>query len=119
MQFTFEQLPQAVNQLYDKLNDIEKLLLSNGSDKQEHDQLLTIQQAGELLNLSVPTLYGLNQRSEIPVYKRGKRLYFSKQNLLNWIKEGRKKTASEIKNETEKNADAFLVSKQKKEGNKL
>ena len=38
------------------------------------EQLLTVQQAAELLNLSVPTLYGYTQRAEIPVCKRGKRL---------------------------------------------
>ena len=59
------------------------------------DQLLTIQQAGELLNLSVPTIYGYVQRAEIPVSKRGKRLYFSKQELFDWIKEGRRKTLAE------------------------
>lgn len=57
----------------------------------EPEQLLTVQQAAELLNLSVPTLYGYTQRAEIPVCKRGKRLYFSKQSLFEWIKDGRKK----------------------------
>jgi excisionase family DNA binding protein len=65
------------------------------------DQPLTIQQAGELLNLSVPTLYGYVHRSEIPVYKRGKRLYFSKPELLEWIKQGKKKTTAEITSEAE------------------
>ncbi len=42
----------------------------------ETDQLLTIQQAAEFLKLSVPTLYGLVSKSQLPVSKRGKRLYF-------------------------------------------
>jgi len=71
------------------------------NEQPEADQLLTIQQAGELLNLSVPTLYGLVSRSEIPVSKRGKRLYFSKQELLLWVKEGRKKTKGEIEAEAQ------------------
>ena len=65
----------------------------------EADQLLTVQQAAEILCLSVPTLYGLTQRAEIPVCKRGKRLYFSKQELTNWIKAGRKKTLAETASE--------------------
>jgi hypothetical protein len=65
------------------------------------EQLLTIQQAGEILNLSVPTIYGLVSRAEIPVSKRGKRLYFSKQELLDWVKAGRKKTNSEIADEAQ------------------
>ncbi len=62
----------------------------------ETDELLTISEAASLLKLSVPTIYGYVHRSEIPVSKRGKRLYFSKQELLDWIKEGRRKTMSEI-----------------------
>ena len=71
------------------------------------EQLLTVQQAAELLNLSVPTLYGYTQRAEIPVCKRGKRLYFSKQSLFEWIKDGRKKTLAETASE----AEAYLKKK--------
>jgi len=72
-----------------------------GAPYPESEQLLTIQQAGEILNLSVPTLYGYVHRAEIPVCKRGKRLYFSKQELLEWIKQGRKKTFAETTVEAE------------------
>lgn len=103
MEITFEKLPQAVNQLIDKLDNIERILLSQNSiPLLEEDKLLTIRDAAEILHLSVPTVYGLVQRSEVPVCKRGKRLYFSKQELLAWIKSGRKKTISEINAEAEK-----------------
>jgi len=110
VEITFEQLPQAVSQLFDKLNSIEQILLSQGSNPQpETDQLLTIKQAGDFISLSVPTIYGLVQRAAIPVSKRGKRLYFSKQELTEWIKAGRKLTVSEI----ETQAGDYLA-KQKK-----
>ena len=96
---TFDQLPQAVNQLYTKVENIEKLLLQKEAPTLETDQLLTIKQAGEFLHLAVPTLYGLVHTSSIPVNKRGKRLYFSKTDLTAWIKSGRKKTISEIQAE--------------------
>ena len=100
MEITFEQLPKAVTQLHEKLDNIERLLLLKGSDQPvESDKLLTIQQAAEILSLSVPTIYGLVHRAEVPVCKRGKRLYFSKQELTAWIMAGRKKTVSEINNE--------------------
>ena len=73
----------------------------NGNAPEPPDQLLTIKQAGEMLCLSVPTLYGLVQHKEIPVSKRGKRLYFSKQELTDWVKAGRKKTNAEITAEAE------------------
>ncbi len=65
------------------------------------DEVLTIKQAAQLLCLSVPTIYGLVHRAEIPVSKRGKRLYFSKVELTQWIKDGRKKTTKEIAAEAE------------------
>ena len=92
---SFEQLPKAVSQLYEKLSAIESLLL-NQTNQPEADQLLTIQQAGELIRLTVPTLYGYVRRNEIPFSKKGKRLYFSKQELTDWIMQGRRKTIAEI-----------------------
>lgn len=41
---SFDQLPKAVFELYEKLNSIESLLL-NKKDSVEADQLLTIKQA--------------------------------------------------------------------------
>jgi excisionase family DNA binding protein len=92
-------------------NSLKKILTSQKPEQPqpETDQLLTIQQVAELLSLSVPTIYGLVSRSEIPCMKKGKRLYFSKQELTDWIKTGRKKTLAEIDSE----ADAYLLTKKK------
>lgn len=116
MVITFEKLPEAVGNLQETVNDIKRLLLerSDQSLKPEADQLLTIQQAAEFLNLSVPTLYGYVHNAEIPVCKKSKRLYFSKQELTDWIKTGRKKTTTEIAAE----ADTYLRPK-KKGGSKM
>lgn len=106
---TLETLPKAFTHLTNEVSEIKRLLLEK-SNKQQHpepDQLLTIQQAGELLSLSVPTLYGYVQRAEIPVCKRSKRLYFSRLTLIEWVKAGRKKTLAETASE----ADAYLKRK--------
>lgn len=101
-ELTFERLPQAVSQLYEKLDTIERLIIEkSGSISTESDQLLTIQEAGEFLNLSVPTIYGYVHKAEIPVSKKGKRLYFSKKELTDWIKSGRRKTIGEVALEAE------------------
>jgi excisionase family DNA binding protein len=110
-ELTFNELPKAVSQLFDKLNSIEKILLSQGNNLQpETDQLLTIKQAGELLSLSVPTLYGLVSHQSIPVSKQGKRLYFSSADLRAWVKSGRKLTITEI----ESQAGKYLATPNKK-----
>ena len=68
---------------------------------EQPDQLLTIHEAAEFLKLTVPTMYSKVAKGEIPVMKRSKRLYFSKQELTDWIKAGRKKSNAEIEQESE------------------
>lgn len=42
------------------------------------------------LGLSVGTIYNKTHKGEIPFKKRGNRLYFIPQDILNWIDEGAK-----------------------------
>ncbi|MBT2561361.1 helix-turn-helix domain-containing protein [Pedobacter sp. ISL-68] len=102
MKYTFEQLPEAISTLHEKVDSIKDLLVENQQANQSpHSDLLTIVQAAEFLKLSVPTLYTKVSRGEIPVNKRGKRLYFSLAELSAWIRAGKKKivegTQSDIK----------------------
>ncbi len=73
------------------------------------EQLLTIQEAAEFLNLTVPTMYSKVSKREIPCMKRSKRLYFSRTELLNYLKDGRKKSIAEIEQE----ANAYLSNNKK------
>ena len=98
---TFDQLPIAVSQLSEKLDNIERLLLEKNEQQStdQSDQLLTIQDAAELLHLTVPTIYSKVSKGELPVMKRSKRLYFSRIELLEYLKQGRKKSNAEIEAE--------------------
>lgn len=96
---TFEQLPDAVGQLYDKLQSIEQLLQERISPPPALEEQMIVSEAASFLRMSVSTLYGKVCRSEIPVSKRGKRLYFYRSELEAWIKAGRKKTKDEIRQE--------------------
>ena len=59
MQIIFEQLSQVVTQLYDKLENIERLLeLKSNESKEETDKLFTIKEAAVFLSLSIFTIYG-------------------------------------------------------------
>ena len=98
-----------------RLSSIENLILDLKHnplrvEPTEHpEQLLSIQQAAAFLSLSVPTLYSKVSKGELPVMKRGKRLYFSRTELMEYIKEGRKKSNAEIEAE----AEAYLTDKKK------
>lgn len=114
MEVTFETLPKAVTVLQESVNEIKRLLLIKSNESQpEADELLTVQDTAKFLSLSVPTVYGLISKGELPVMKRSKRCYFSKIELINYLKQGKKKTHAESALE----ADAYLL--KKKIGGKL
>jgi excisionase family DNA binding protein len=108
--YTFENLPQAVGLLVEKLERIEAQLQNIPKHHAEpKDKLLTVQEAADFLCLAPPTIYAMVSRGELPVMKRSKRLYFSEMELLEYLKEGRQKTKADI----EADAENYL---QKKKG---
>ena len=83
-------------------NSLRKILSNQPVLKQsEPESLLTVQDAARFLTLSVPTIYGLIHKGELPVMKRSKRCYFSKAELIEYLKKGRVKTNSEIKTDAQ------------------
>ena len=83
-----------------RLSSIENLLINLNECQTTDttasvDELLTIEQAADFLSLSVPTLYAKTSAKSIPFMKRGKRLYFSRTVLIDYLKEGRSKTRAE------------------------
>jgi len=95
---TFDQLPKAVSELLEKVSKIEDILSHYHHGEKDADGLFSIKQASTFLNLSISTIYGKVCRREIPVSKQGKKLYFNKTELLEWITSGRKSTLAEIAN---------------------
>ena len=74
------------------------------------EQLLIIDEVATLLHLTKPTVYSKVSKNEIPgVCKQGKRLYFDRQTIIDWIKQGRKKSNAEIEQE----AKAYLLNNKK------
>ena len=98
-QYSFDQLPRAVSELHQKLDVLQDLILESRQAVPPAVELMTITQAAEFLNLSIQTLYGKVCHKEIPVSKKGKRLYFYKSELEDWIRSGKKKTLAELKQE--------------------
>ncbi len=97
--FTFDQIPIMMNKLHDKLDHLEKLIARISITNEDKEDILNIEEASKLLNLSVSTIYSKVSKREIPVNKQGKRIYFYRHELIQWIKSGRIKTYLEIENE--------------------
>lgn len=109
---TFDQLPKAVTMLTNEISELKRLFLEKSDQQQTEkpEKLLTVQEAAQFLNLSVPTIYSKVSKRELPVMKRGKRLYFSSTELMEYVKKGRKKTNTEIDAEVE----AYMSNHKKK-----
>jgi len=100
---SFDHLPEAVQKLSVKLDNIELLLKQSPQPDQStpQDEILTTKQAAEFLHIQVPTLYSYVSKKRIASCKRGKHLYFVKADLIEFVKSGRQKAISEIETEAE------------------
>jgi predicted DNA-binding transcriptional regulator AlpA len=80
-----------------RLSRVENLLIelkhtSKLNTAPAENDIISIQQASELTGYAVQTLYGKVSRNEIPFMKRGKKLWFSRKHLINWIGVGHQHT---------------------------
>lgn len=104
MDITFETLPKAVTTLQESVNEIKRLLLLNSNEPAPTaEELMTVQDTAKFLRLSVPTIYNLIHKGELPMMKRAKRCYFTREDLLNYLKEGKRKSNAEIQHEARTN----------------
>lgn len=94
---TFDQLPEAVSQLQIQLNRIEQLISEKSTSSITSDEVLTVSEAAAFLDLAPQTVYQKVSARELPFSKRGKRLYFLRSELEQWIAEGRKSTQKELR----------------------
>lgn len=97
--FSFDKLPEVVLELFRKVEHLEELLANISRPENQDLELMTVQEAAEFLKISVPAIYTKVSRREIPVYKPGRRLYFSKKALIGWAQDARLKTQREMSDE--------------------
>jgi excisionase family DNA binding protein len=93
--FSFEQLPEAVSELFWKLERIESLLLETAK-KSISPERMTALEAADYLNIALPTLYGLVSNRKIKHLKAGKKLTFFRHELDEYLNNGRRLTVDEM-----------------------
>lgn len=84
--------------IFEKLERIEKQLKSLHDNQHLvfSPQIMTIEDLASYLSLSKATIYGYTFRNTIPYTKRGKRLYFEKSAIDDWLFENSRKTTQDI-----------------------
>ena len=86
--------------VFDKLTSIESLLVAT------QPKPLTLKEAAEFLDFSRSYLYRLTSQGRVPCYKpEGKRVYFDRAELVDWLKRNRNRTQEE----TEEKAASYIV----------
>jgi len=77
--------------VFDKLISIESLLVAT------QPKPLTLKEAAEFLDFSRSYLYRLTSQGRVPCYKpEGKRIYFDRAELVNWLKRNRIRPQEEL-----------------------
>lgn len=105
--FTQLSIPEVRQLFRQELEAYFAIQKQGNSNKSETDELLTVHETADFLSLAVPTIYTMVSKGLLPVMKRSKRLYFSRIDLMSYLKQGRKKTLAETASE----ADAYLLKK--------
>lgn len=115
-----EFIPNLYQLLFEKLDRMERKIDELGREKGKSieeppkNELMTVEDAKNYLKISSSTLYQRTARKEIPFMKKGNRLYFKKEDLRQWIEEGRNNPSS--KQEKEELVLSYLRPRKKKLG---
>jgi excisionase family DNA binding protein len=99
---SFDNLPQAVAHLVNELETIKSLVEKSQRPHVKEQRIpIGIDEACKLIGKAKPTVYTLVRKRILPSYKNGKKLYFFRNELLEWIENGRRKTLEEINEDSQ------------------
>jgi len=102
---TFEQLPEAVNQLLQEVYAIKNHLLNSSASNtiqanpKPDNELLTVSNVCNMLDMKKSGVYNLIYQNKIPHFKRGGRVYFDANEIDQWVRSDRRKTLKELQEE--------------------
>ncbi len=97
MKNKIDQMPGVLKRIEKRLDKIEEILLDQVKREFPELDFIGAKEASEILKITLPTLYSKVCLREIPFFKKGNRLHFSKMELIQWIQEGKKKSINEMK----------------------
>lgn len=94
----FEEMPQWMAQLDEKVDALTETvrqlyqeLAKSPTTPAAPEQMVTIQQAAQILQLSVSRVRTLVQEGRVPCYKPGRNLLFRPSELHQWLTDSRRK----------------------------
>ncbi len=102
---------EVIQNKLDRITELLEKLISTqeGAHKKNESEIMTIDDASALLSISKQTIYRYTSSRHIPHFKKGKKLYFKKEDLIKWVQEVKIKTVKEIETE----ASNYLLKKRR------
>lgn len=86
-----------MEKFHSKIDKILELLVAG---KAHQKDFLSVREASEYLDVSESAIHKLTSKREIPHFKPGgKKIYFKKSDLDNWILSGKVETTEDLENE--------------------
>ena len=114
-QITFNDLPETVGELCDRIASIENLLaeklLGRNEVKENTHVPMTVQEACAYLKMPLSTFYYKVKKDDIPVIKQGKHLYIYRDELDKWLEASRR---NPVPQSFEEENNSILVSHRRK-----
>jgi predicted DNA-binding transcriptional regulator AlpA len=102
-EISFEMMPNVLATMRGDLAEIKKMLFEKEATvKKESDRKFNLTETATFLDLAPITVYSLVAKRSIPHLKVGRRLYFLEADLIEWIKQGRRKTQTELAADAQK-----------------
>ena len=98
MENPFEIIIEKLDRIEKKMSELSAKIESSRVVKQENE-IMSLNRLVEYLELSKSGVYKLTSTRGIPHFKRGKKLYFKKEEIDKWASENRIKTNEEIEME--------------------
>lgn len=102
-EISFNDMPQAMAYLINKVERLESLLNAKQSEAQESDHWFNLEELRQYHpdHPAAPTVYAWVGQRLIPNHKHGKKLMFLKSEIDAWLKTGKRKTSAEIEAEAQ------------------
>ncbi len=107
---TFDMIPMLMANLLEdnkilsaKIDALNKNIMSMPAKKEDDNERMDVAEAQKYIpgHPAVQTIYGWTSNGQIPYHKIGKRIYFVKSELDEWLSHGQHKSDSDLQKEAE------------------
>ena len=107
MENPFEIIVEKLNAIESRIASIENKMFTLTDTSKTVLEIMSLNQLCEYYDFTKSYIYKQTSNREIPFYKNGKRLYFKKDEIDNWILENKVKSIQDI----EREVNAYLLKK--------